>query len=173
MSLLVLLLAEADPLPEEKRGKENPDRPRSSSDSKIVFTLLTEVVAVHVRLSAIYVSGMGFQLLPGRLGDNGSWGGSENRSESLNLQNGFKNPLQVILGILVDISSNNRGVSSGAFRFLVSSGLVGQFVTWLGRWRRVKGGNKRSDGGSNRETLPMETSAALDWDHLRVGADFL
>ena len=55
MSLLVLLLAETDLVPKEGRDKKNPGRPRSSSSSKMVLTLLAEVVAVHVRLSAIYI----------------------------------------------------------------------------------------------------------------------
>ena len=55
MSPLVLLPAEANPVPEERRGKGDPGRPRSSNGSKIVLTLLTEVVAVHVGLSAVYV----------------------------------------------------------------------------------------------------------------------
>ena len=50
---LVLLLAEADPVPQEGRGKGNPGRSRGSSGSKIVLILLTEVVAVHVGLSAV------------------------------------------------------------------------------------------------------------------------
>ena len=53
MSPLVLLLVEADPVPQEKRGKENPGRPRDFSGSKIVLILLIEVVVVHVGLSAI------------------------------------------------------------------------------------------------------------------------
>ena len=56
---LVLLPAEADPVPEERRGKGNSGRPRGSSGSKVVLTLLTEVVAVHVGLSAVYVRGTG------------------------------------------------------------------------------------------------------------------
>ena len=55
MSPLILLPAEANLVPEEERGKENPGRPRSSSGSKVVLTLLTKVVAVHMGLSAIYV----------------------------------------------------------------------------------------------------------------------
>ena len=55
MSLLVLLPAETDPVPQEEHGKGNPGRSHSSSGSKIVLTLLTEVVAVHVGLSAVYV----------------------------------------------------------------------------------------------------------------------
>ena len=82
MSLLVLLPAEADLVPQEKRGKGNPGRSHGSSGSKIVLTLLTKVVAVHVRLSAVYVRGIGLQLLPGCLNNNGSW--SENGSGSKN-----------------------------------------------------------------------------------------
>ena len=55
MSPLVLLPAEADRDLQERRGKGNPGRSYSSSGSKIVLTLLTEVVAVHVGLSAVYV----------------------------------------------------------------------------------------------------------------------
>ena len=56
---LVLLPAKADPVPEEGHGKENPSRSRNSSGSKIVLILLTEVIAVHVRLSTVYVQGTG------------------------------------------------------------------------------------------------------------------
>ena len=48
MSPLVLQPAEAHPVSQERRGKGNPGRSRSSSGSKIVLTLLTEVVAVYV-----------------------------------------------------------------------------------------------------------------------------
>ena len=117
MSLFVLLPAEADPVSEEGRGKKNLSRPPSSSSSKVVLTLLTEVVAIHVRLSAIYVWEAGFQLLPRHLGDNESWNGSGSRSrngnECLSLQNGLKNPLQVILGVLENTSSSGKGVSEG------------------------------------------------------------
>ena len=125
ISLLVLLPAEADLVPEERRGKENPSRPCSSSGSKIVLTLLTEVVAVHVRLFTVYVRRTGLQLLPKCFGDNGSWSesGSGNGSKSENgsrsgnssLQNSLKNPLQVILGVLRDTSSSSGGVSNGGF----------------------------------------------------------
>ena len=53
MSLLILLPAEVDPVPQERRSKGNPGRSRGSSGSKIVLTLLIEVVAVHVGLSAV------------------------------------------------------------------------------------------------------------------------
>ena len=59
MSPLILLPAETDPVPKEGCGKRNLGRPRSSGGSKIVLTLLTEVVAVYVGLSAIYVWGAG------------------------------------------------------------------------------------------------------------------
>ena len=55
--------------------------------------------------------------------ENGSGSGSENRSgsgnqsgngnQSSSLQNSFKNPLQVIFGILGDTISSRRGVSEG------------------------------------------------------------
>ena len=113
MSPLVLLATETDLVPEEGRGKKNLGRPRSSGGSKVVLTLLTEVVAVHVRLSAVYVQGAGLQLLLGHLGDNGSWNGSKSGSGSLSLQNGLKDLLQVILGILGDTISSGSGVSKG------------------------------------------------------------
>ena len=72
MSPLILLLAEADPVPKEGRGKENLGRPRSSGSSKVVLTLLTKVVAIHVGLSAVYVWEASLQLLPEHLGDDGS-----------------------------------------------------------------------------------------------------
>ena len=114
--LLVLLPAETDPILEEGCGKRNLSRPRSSSGNKIVLTLLTEVVAVHVGLSAIYIRGTGLQLFPGHLGDGRSWDGNGSRSRSSSLHNGFKNPLQVILGILEDTRGSNRSDSNGRFR---------------------------------------------------------
>ena len=64
ISPLVVLPAKADPVPQKERGKENPGRSRSSSNSKIVFTLLTKVVAVYVGLFALYLRKTGLQLLP-------------------------------------------------------------------------------------------------------------
>ena len=137
MSPLVLLPAEADPVLEERHGKENPGRLRSSSGSKVVLTLLTKVIVVNMRLPAVYVLGSGLQLLSSCLGDNGSWSGSgsgsakEIRSKSgdLSLQNSLKNLLQVIFEVLGDTSSSNRGVSNGRFYPWRSSELVRQFVT--------------------------------------------
>ena len=110
MSPLVLLPAEADLVLEEGRGKRNSGRPRGSSGSKVVLTLLTEVVAVHVGLSAVYVRGAGLQLLPGHLGDDRNRDGSKSGSGSgsSSFQNGLKNPLQVILRVLGDTSINGR-----------------------------------------------------------------
>ena len=56
---LALLPIEADPVLEEGRGKKNWGIPRNSSNSKIVLTLLTKVVAVYVKLSAVYIWGTG------------------------------------------------------------------------------------------------------------------
>ena len=117
MSPLVLLLAETDPVPEEECSKKNLGRPHSSSGSKVVLTLLTEVIAVYVGLFTVYVREAGLQLLLGHLGNDESWdesrSGSENGSWSLSLQNSLKNPLQVILRVLGDTSSSGRGVSKG------------------------------------------------------------
>ena len=88
MCPLILLPVEADPVTQARHAKGNLGRSRSSSGSKIVLTLLIEVIAVHVGLSAIYVRGTGLQLFPGYLGDNGSW--SENGSGSGN-RNGSGN----------------------------------------------------------------------------------
>ena len=63
MSPLVLLLAEADPVSEERRDKENPGSSCSPSGSKIFLILLIEVIVVYIGLSAIYVRGTGLQWL--------------------------------------------------------------------------------------------------------------
>ena len=60
ISLFVLLPVEADPVPKKRCGKRNLGRPHNSNGSKVVLTLLTEVVAVHVGLSAVYVRGTAF-----------------------------------------------------------------------------------------------------------------
>ena len=83
ISLLILLPVEADLVLEKGRGKGNPGRTPKSSGSKVVFTLLTEVVAVHLELFAVYIRRAGLQLLLRHLGDGGSWG--ESGSESLSL----------------------------------------------------------------------------------------
>ena len=125
ISPLVLLPREADPVPEDRRGKRNPGRPRSSSGSKIILTLLTGVVAVYVGLPAVHVRGIGFQLLAGCLGNDGSWSRSRSRNGSRSengsrsrdsgLQNSLKNLLQVILGVLGDTISSSGGVSNRGF----------------------------------------------------------
>ena len=171
MSLLVLLSVEADPVSQEGRRKRNPERSHGSSSSKIVLTLLTKVVAVHVRLSALYVWRTGLQLLSVCLGNDGSWSGSGSRNKcgnksgsgyrSFSLQNSLKNPLQVILGVLEDTSSS-KSVSDGGFGPRESSGLVGQFITRLGRWRGIRRSNGGSDGGSDRGTLAAGISVASD-----------
>ena len=143
MSPFVLLLAETNPVPEEGRGKKNSGSPLSSSGNKVVLTLLTKVVAVHVGLIAVYVWGIGLQILAGCLGDNESESrsGSENgirsekgsRSGDSSLQNSLKNLPQVILRVLRDTSSSSRGVNNRGFYPRGSDELVGQFVTQLGR----------------------------------------
>lgn len=47
---LVLLQSKADLVLEEKRGKKNLVRPLSSSNNKVVLTLLIEVVILYIRL---------------------------------------------------------------------------------------------------------------------------
>ena len=104
---LVQLPAEADPVSKEGCGKENFVSLRNSNGSKIVLTLLIEVIVVYVRLSVIYVQGIGFQwLFPRLLGGGKSWSGSNSGSGSSSLQNSLQNLLQVIFGILRDISSS-------------------------------------------------------------------
>ena len=53
MSPLLPLPVEANPVPQEGRNKKNSGRSHGSSSSKIVLTLLTEVVAVNVELSVV------------------------------------------------------------------------------------------------------------------------
>ena len=56
---LVLLPAETDLVPKERRSKKNLSRSCNFSDSKIVLILLTEVLAVYVGLFAVHVWGTG------------------------------------------------------------------------------------------------------------------
>lgn len=116
MSLLILLPIEADPVPKKRRAKKNLVSPHSFNDSKVVFSLLTEVVAVYMGFSVIYVWEMDLQkLISELLGGSGSWSNSKSRSASLSLKNNLKNPLQVIFGILMDINSNSRDNSNKRF----------------------------------------------------------
>ena len=55
----MLLPAETYPVLEERRGKKNLVSIRSSKNGKVILKLLTEIVAVHVGLSEIYIQGMG------------------------------------------------------------------------------------------------------------------
>ena len=79
--------------------------------------MLTEVVAVYMILSAIYVGETGLQFIHERRGGCGSWGVSKKESESrsLSLQNGLKNLLQVIFGILGDINRSGRNKKDKKF----------------------------------------------------------
>lgn len=53
--LLVLLLAETDPILKEKHGKKNSMSSLSSNSSKIVFILLIKVIALYIELFVVYV----------------------------------------------------------------------------------------------------------------------
>lgn len=73
LSLLILLPPEANLIPDERHGKKNLVSPRSSNNRTIVVTLLTEVVTIYIRLSAVHVQGTGLQrLFPGLLRDGKS-----------------------------------------------------------------------------------------------------
>ena len=173
MSPFVLLPAEADLVPQERRGKGNLGRSRSSNGSKIVLTLLTEVVVVYVGLSAVYVWGTGLQLLPGCLGNDGSWigsgsgsrsrnrsrNGSENGNGSSNVQKSLKNPLQVILGILGDISSTTGVSAVGGF---APAGPAG----WSDNLSPDSGGGEES-GGATEGVMEGMTERCSQRGHLR------
>ena len=150
---VILLPAEVDLVSKERCGKENLVSPPSSIVGKVVLTLLTEVIALHVGFSLIHVQGTGFQKFIPRFLRGG-------RSSSL--QDGLKNAPQVFLGILKDWECSNGDNSNKNVYFRGSSGLVIQFVTQLGRWRGVKGNNGVSDRGKDGKTLLAGTSAALD-----------
>ena len=68
----ILLPAETDPVLEERCDKKNLGRLCNSSSSKVVLTLLTEILTVYVGLSAIYVQSTDFQLISGLRGGGGS-----------------------------------------------------------------------------------------------------
>ena len=151
---LVLLPAEVDPILEKKHSKKNLVSSGSPSNSEIVFTLLTKVVAVYMGLSAIYVQRISLQwLITGLLRGGESWGKSESgsQSKSLSLQNSFKNLLQVIFGIHRDISSSSRKLWP-----YCSIKLLGKL--WLKGWTRAKGNNRGR--GSDRKIIPAGTIAA-------------
>ena len=100
---IVLLQTKSDLVLEERHGKRNLVSFSSSSGSKLVLTLLTEVVALYIGLSAIYIWGTGFQKFIPRLFGGGG---------SLGFQNNFKNPLHVIFSILRDKRYNGKDDSN-------------------------------------------------------------
>ena len=99
----VLLSANIDSVLKERCVKKNLVSPLSSSGGKVVFTLLTEVVALHIRLFAIYAWKTSFQGFISRLFTGG---------ESLSLQNNLKNVLQVFFGIFRDRKCSSRDNSN-------------------------------------------------------------
>ena len=74
----------------ERLSKRNLISAFNSSNNKIILIILTKVVALYIRLSAIYICRTSFQRFVSRL-----FGGDK----SLSLQNGLKNLLQVLLEI--------------------------------------------------------------------------
>lgn len=60
VAVLVLGLFEADNATEEIRGKQGTNYPCDTGCLKIIFILLTKMVAVYVRLSKIGLWGSGF-----------------------------------------------------------------------------------------------------------------
>ncbi len=60
----MLLLAEVDLVPEERGCKRNLVWPNGSAGSKMVLTLLAEVVAFHVGPIAVDVQGLGLKFVP-------------------------------------------------------------------------------------------------------------
>ena len=102
ISSLILLPAEADLVPKERRKKRYPGRLRSFSGSKIVLTLLIEVVAVHVRLSVVYVRKRAFNFSRGTLETTGARAGAEAGAQtSRTALKIFCKPSSEYLGILV------------------------------------------------------------------------
>ena len=55
----MLVPAEADPIAEEKACKRGAVEASSSGGGKMIFILLTEVVALHVRLTIVEVRELG------------------------------------------------------------------------------------------------------------------
>ena len=58
--LLILLSILADLMSEDRRSKKNLIRLFSSSSGKIILTLLTKVVAFHMRFLAVHIWGASF-----------------------------------------------------------------------------------------------------------------
>ncbi len=61
----MLLLVEFDLILKKKNSKRNLVWPSGSSSSKMVLTLLIEIVAIYMRSTAVDVRGFGFELVPG------------------------------------------------------------------------------------------------------------
>ncbi len=59
----MLLAAEVDSIPEKRGCKRNLIWPGGFSGSKVVFTLLTEVVALHVGPTVVDIRGLGLELI--------------------------------------------------------------------------------------------------------------
>lgn len=105
---LELLPAEVDLVPEKIGGKRNLVSLSSSINSKLILTLLIEVVALYVKFSAIYIWETGFQRFIPKLLKVG---------ESSSLWICIKNPLQVLFGILGD--SKNSGKDNSDRKFYI------------------------------------------------------
>lgn len=105
---LVLLPIVANLVLEEKNVKKNLLNPSNSSRGKVVFILLTKLLALHVELSIVHVWGTNFQeFIPKLFGGGGT----------SSLQNGFKNLLQVLFNIFGDRGCNGRDDSNGKVCF--------------------------------------------------------
>lgn len=61
--LLILLLAEADLVMKKRRSKKKQVKTLSSSGDKVIFTLLTEVVAFHIGFTVVHARETDFQEL--------------------------------------------------------------------------------------------------------------
>lgn len=90
---LVLLLTEANLVPNKRHGKKNLVNILSFNGSKVILILLIDIVVFYMGFTAIHIRGANFQRLVLGFLKNG---------ESSSPSNGFENPLQILFSIFED-----------------------------------------------------------------------
>ena len=99
-TLVLLPLEQGDILLEDSR-KQNSVRAYGTGGSKVIFTLLEDIVTLQMSFTLINVREPSFQrpLMWAFIVRSGGNDGSRNRCRKFRIQNGSKDPLEVILRV--------------------------------------------------------------------------